>query len=159
MLIHPHPFIYIWYLPNLDMFVCLFVCSRRYTTTTTTTRQSQHPPHRFHPRLQTPLSPSPSTTTSFPPRRKRLFEHTRFGRPFAIVFPALHQRTEQREQVDGNRGRAGLQNDFVVDFGIHVVVDAFADGVWKINWERRVSSDFGRRCFFSVERMTGLTFG
>lgn len=52
-----------------------------------------------------------------------------------------------------------MQNDFVVDFGIHVVVDAFADGVWKLNWGWRVSSDFGGVFFGGKDDWTYVWVG
>ena len=57
------------------------------------------------------------------------FRRGGFGRPLTVVFPALHQRRDQREEVDGDGWGAGLDDDFAVDFSVHHRRDAAADGV------------------------------
>lgn len=58
-----------------------------------------------------------------------LLQRPLFRRPLTIILPALHQRSRQREQVDGHAGRAPRDDDLGVDLGIQVRFDAFPDRV------------------------------
>lgn len=72
-----------------------------------------------------------ATASCLPTLADARFKRSGFGRPLTVVFPALHKRRDKREQVDGDGGGAGLDDDFAVDFVIHHGRDAAAYGVFR----------------------------